>query len=152
MSNKTKRELEAEISELKARVALQDQTIARLLTAPPAPQFLPMPYPMPYPVPVAPAHPPLITPTYPPYFTTITRNDRPSGPSGGSFVASDGVKYTVDAAPAFIPDGLVVVNGPPLVFGKGTIRNTAGCAEQPGFHVQQFAKLGDSTSSVFSVQ
>jgi hypothetical protein len=66
----TRAALERELADLRARVALQDQVIARLLAAPPAPQItvLPAPAPMPAVIP-SPWIPTIPSPIWPPYVT-----------------------------------------------------------------------------------
>jgi hypothetical protein len=60
---KTKKDLEAEITQLKELVKLQQETIERLTTKPTI-QFVPMPYPVPQ-------LPPVIQPTIVPYSPPI---------------------------------------------------------------------------------
>lgn len=66
---KTKAELQAEVDDLKARLSLSEQVIARLLAQGPAPTIVPMPYPVPQVPALPPPQPPFIIPTFPsPYY------------------------------------------------------------------------------------
>jgi hypothetical protein len=84
MKRSTIKELQAEIEALKARVALQDQVIARLCM--PYPVMEPQPQVAPFPF--QPYTPIWTSPntTFPPNFTTTTCHDRPIGPTPGCAV------------------------------------------------------------------
>ena len=154
MSKRTKRELEAELAELRARVAQQDATILRLLQTPPAPTVVPMPYPMPLaPAPIWPSPWRVTSPWAPLPTWPAPQPDRWEIVCGGSTAAPP-----VRPDLVYHPTGLPTVAGTsvaPLTFDDGV---RAGTTVQWGHGVQpnlagamamqpDFASMGCASSA-----